>query len=73
MGNAVWWSSTDAHNDESTRHLEGEIKLAKDLRPTSEMGHFSISVSNLVAFSLGEEYKKCKELTGTFSFLLSML
>ncbi|KIM40544.1 hypothetical protein M413DRAFT_445987 [Hebeloma cylindrosporum] len=43
MGRAVWWPSTDARSDADIRHLEGEIKLAKDLRPTSEMGHFSIS------------------------------
>ncbi|KAF9524862.1 hypothetical protein CPB83DRAFT_773149 [Crepidotus variabilis] len=45
VGKAVWWPSTsqDARSDATTRHLEGEIRLAKDLRPTSEMGHFSIS------------------------------
>ncbi|CAA7267040.1 unnamed protein product [Cyclocybe aegerita] len=44
-GRAVWWPSTaaDAHSDSNTRYLEGEIRLEKDLRPTSEMGHFSIS------------------------------
>ncbi|KAF8968052.1 hypothetical protein BDZ97DRAFT_449634 [Flammula alnicola] len=45
MGTAVWWPSTDSRSDSNTRHLEGEIRLAKDLRPTSEMGHFSISYS----------------------------
>ncbi|KAF8905074.1 hypothetical protein CPB84DRAFT_1894808 [Gymnopilus junonius] len=45
MGTATWWTSTDVGNDTTTRHLEGEIRLAKDLRPTSEMGHFSISYS----------------------------
>ena len=46
MGTAVWWPSTaaDAISTSTTRHLEGEIRLAKDLRPTSELGHFSISV-----------------------------
>jgi len=45
MGTASWWPSTDPHyrSDSTTRHLEGEIRLAKDLRPTSEMSHFSIS------------------------------
>ncbi|KAF8150704.1 hypothetical protein B0H34DRAFT_149037 [Crassisporium funariophilum] len=43
MGSAVWWPSSDNRSDSTTRHLEGEIRLAKDLRPTSEMGHFSIS------------------------------
>jgi len=46
MGKAVWWPSTDARSGADIRHLEGEIKLAKDLRPTSEMAHFSISVRN---------------------------
>ena len=52
MGRAVWWPSTDAHSGADIRHLEGEIKLAKDLRPTSEMAHFSISVSNTLSISL---------------------
>lgn len=43
MGSAVWWPSTDSRSENTTRHLEGEIRLTKDLRPTSEMGHFSIS------------------------------
>ncbi|KDR78972.1 hypothetical protein GALMADRAFT_63777 [Galerina marginata CBS 339.88] len=43
MGTAVWWPSTDSRSDSTCRYLEGEIRLAKDLRPTSEMGHFSIS------------------------------
>jgi hypothetical protein len=42
-GTAVWWPSNDAINNDSTRYFEGEIRLAKDLRPTSTMGHFSIS------------------------------
>ena len=48
MGTAIWWPSSSARSDSLTRHLEGEIRLAKYLRPTSEMGHFSISVSLLV-------------------------
>jgi len=42
---AIWWPSTtqEASSVATTRHLEGEIRLPKDLRPTSEMGHFSIS------------------------------
>lgn len=45
MGVAVWWPSSDVASNSHTRHLEGEVHLAKDLRPTSEMGHFSISYS----------------------------
>ncbi|KAF8802489.1 hypothetical protein BYT27DRAFT_7112534 [Phlegmacium glaucopus] len=43
MGSAVWWPSSESRSDSTTRYLEGEIRLAKDLRPTSGMGHFSIS------------------------------
>jgi hypothetical protein len=50
MGVAVWWPSADVASDAHTRHLEGEIRLAKDLRPTSEMGHFSISVRFSILF-----------------------
>ena len=46
MASAVWWPSSDSRSTSTTRYLEGEINLAKDLRPTSEMGHFSISVSS---------------------------
>lgn len=46
MGSAVWWPASDTRSDSTTRHLEGELHLAKDLRPTSEMSHFSISVSS---------------------------
>jgi hypothetical protein len=45
MGTAVWWPSAGSRSSALVRHLEGELKLAKDLRPTSAMGHFSISVS----------------------------
>ena len=45
MASAVWWSSSNNRSTSTTRYLEGEIRLSKDLRPTSEMGHFSISVS----------------------------
>ncbi|KJA16442.1 hypothetical protein HYPSUDRAFT_147727 [Hypholoma sublateritium FD-334 SS-4] len=43
MGSASWWPSADVPSTPNTRYLEGEIRLPKDLRPTSEMGHFSIS------------------------------
>jgi hypothetical protein len=45
VGSAVWWPSSDSpvtENDLHVRQLEGEIKLAKDLRPSSEMAHFSL-------------------------------
>ncbi|KAF9000661.1 hypothetical protein BDQ17DRAFT_1391208 [Cyathus striatus] len=37
MGTGAWWPSSEGR--------EREIRLAKDLRPSSEMGHFSISYS----------------------------
>jgi len=43
MASAVWWPSSDNRSTSTTRYLEGEIRLTKDLRPTSEMSHFSIS------------------------------
>lgn len=52
MGTASWWPSVDVPSTANTRHLEGEIRLPKDLRPTSEMGHFSISVSHFGGSSL---------------------
>ncbi|KAJ3935599.1 MAG: hypothetical protein NXY57DRAFT_1046588 [Lentinula lateritia] len=45
FGKAVWWPSASVQGDRYNRHLEGEIRLAKDLRPTSLMDHFSISYS----------------------------
>jgi hypothetical protein len=49
--NAMWWPSPpqEASADATTRYFGGEIRLPKDLRPTSEMGHFSISYA--VVFS----------------------
>lgn len=40
---AAWWSSTTDTHKSCTRYLEGEIQLAKDLKPTAALGHFSIS------------------------------
>lgn len=55
---ATWWQSISAHNTEHERFLDGEIKLEKDLRPSSEMGHFSISYSVvLYAFKGLEGFK----------------
>ena len=47
MGSAVWWPAAEASGNPNIRHLEGEIKLPKDLRPTTCIGHFSVSVSIL--------------------------
>ncbi|KAF9068961.1 hypothetical protein BDP27DRAFT_1522613 [Rhodocollybia butyracea] len=45
FGKAVWWPSPTIQRDPYTRHLDGEIKIPKDLRPTSLIDHFSISYS----------------------------
>jgi hypothetical protein len=44
IGTANWWPSPRFTRDSSPRYLEGEIKLTRDLRPTSTICHFSISV-----------------------------
>ncbi|KAJ3564409.1 hypothetical protein NP233_g8319 [Leucocoprinus birnbaumii] len=45
VGSASWWPSRTVQSNTYTRELEGEIQLPKDLRPSSDMGHFSISYS----------------------------
>ncbi|KIK55149.1 hypothetical protein GYMLUDRAFT_176179 [Collybiopsis luxurians FD-317 M1] len=42
---AVWWSSSTMPSDPYNRYLEGEIRIPKDLRPSSLIDHFSISYS----------------------------
>ena len=44
MGTASWWPRDNFRPDSSSRYLEGEIKLVRDLRPTTNISHFSISV-----------------------------
>jgi len=45
VASAVWWPSGTSRSNPCTRHLEGEIRLAKDLRPSSAIAHFSITYS----------------------------
>lgn len=48
VGTAVWWIPSPheaCRSDAYTRHLEGEIPLTKDLRPSCEIAHFSVSYS----------------------------
>jgi len=42
---AVWSPSATMQSDPCNRHLEGEIRIPKDLKPTSLMDHFSVSYS----------------------------
>ena len=45
VGKASWWPSRTMQSDIYTLQFEGEIQLPKDLRPSSDIGHFSISYS----------------------------
>jgi len=56
VATASWWNSSSGTGrtqraDPHICHLEGEISVPKDLKPTASMGHFSISVSNIFAHS----------------------
>lgn len=42
VGTAVWWTPVNSPQDPHARCLEGEIRLAKDLRPSTEIAHLSI-------------------------------
>jgi hypothetical protein len=43
---AAWWASSEGATDKSrpTRHINGELHLPIDLKPTSAMAHFRIEV-----------------------------
>ncbi|KAG5338117.1 hypothetical protein C0989_008195 [Termitomyces sp. Mn162] len=43
IASAVWWPSAGTDDPPGVRHLEGEIKLGKDLRPTTSIGRFSVT------------------------------
>ncbi|KAJ8494406.1 hypothetical protein ONZ45_g13242 [Pleurotus djamor] len=45
VGRAVWWPSLNGRGDDFIRYLDGEIKLAKDLKPSCSIAHFSVSYS----------------------------
>lgn len=50
---ATWRPSRTLQGDTNTFYLEGEIRLPKDLKPSSKMGRFSISYSvDLYPFDL---------------------
>jgi hypothetical protein len=44
--NAVWWPA--AGGDDHSRRMNGEIRLAKDLKPTTSISHFTIDYSVVV-------------------------
>ncbi|EKM78643.1 hypothetical protein AGABI1DRAFT_59597 [Agaricus bisporus var. burnettii JB137-S8] len=45
IGTACWWPSQTMASTTHRRQLEGEIHLSKDLRPSSDMGHFGVAYS----------------------------
>ncbi|KAF4571281.1 hypothetical protein EYR36_008610 [Pleurotus pulmonarius] len=48
VGRAVWWPSVRGRGDDYIRYLEGEIQLAKDLKPSASIAHFSVCYSVVV-------------------------
>ncbi|KAG5220731.1 Pkinase-domain-containing protein [Salix suchowensis] len=48
VGRAVWWPSVRGRGDDYIRYLEGEIQLAKDLKPSASIAHFSVSYSVVI-------------------------
>ncbi|KAJ7104416.1 hypothetical protein B0H15DRAFT_896895 [Mycena belliarum] len=42
-GRAIWWPKDDETGHPESRRFEGEIKLAKNLKPTSAISHFSLT------------------------------
>lgn len=51
FGTAVWWprvEHSDAKQPLNTRHLEGEIRLAKSLVPSFDMGCCTVEVGQVL-------------------------
>jgi hypothetical protein len=46
MEDAVWWPASDS--ERHTRRLNGEIKLAKDLQPSTCIAHFAVDYSVVI-------------------------
>jgi hypothetical protein len=44
-GRAVWWPIDNEPRSQDTRKFQGEIHLAKTLKPTSAISHFTLKVS----------------------------
>lgn len=43
---AVWWPATSiAGDDITTKRLNGEIRLSKDLMPTTSIAHLTVKVN----------------------------
>lgn len=52
IGSAVWWRSPSQPGTPYARHMEGEIRLPKDLNPSSSVGHFDLSVSLFISVEI---------------------
>jgi len=48
VGRATWWPALDGSGDAFIRYLDGEIPLAKELKPSCDVAHFSISYTVVV-------------------------
>lgn len=49
VATAAWWLSASSQSTSKCRFMEGELALSKDMRSSSDIGTFSVSVSsNLV-------------------------
>jgi hypothetical protein len=62
MNSAVWWPSVEGgrSTEWNSRRLDGEIRLAKDLQPSSAVAHFSVNyVVTLCPFE-AEQFKSAE-------------
>jgi len=59
VNSAVWWPSVEGGRaaDYNWRRLDGEIRLPKDLKPSSAVAHFSISYAVVLCPFEAEQFK----------------
>lgn len=48
LDNAVWWPANDGGGDRFNKRMCGEIRLLKDLKPSSSIAHFSLEYSVVI-------------------------
>jgi hypothetical protein len=48
LDGAVWWPVEGESRDGNTRKMHGEIRLSKDLMPSTSIAHFSVDVSKIL-------------------------
>ena len=58
IASGIWWPTVSQASQNSSRScfMEGEIQLSKDLRSSSDVGSFSVSVRTLLSLSLGHSF-----------------